>query len=167
MSILSVSQDSAGLTTIRPQIVLIDTDDTDTEITTSGYLNKYINQFGNTFSTKNLYLIRSTDFGNNLYNLTRASTGAYTFSDNINALIQLKSNIKAGTATIVAAGAGPKTIAVPGLVATSVVVANIEISLNPASVISASAGAGSFDITFSADPGAGCTVNWIAFVDSQ
>jgi hypothetical protein len=82
--------------------------------------------------------------------------------------VQLKANIKAATtADIGGAGAGPITVALTGLTATSVVVATVESSTNPVSVVACTAGTNEFDITFSADPGAACLVNYIAFIAAQ
>lgn len=82
--------------------------------------------------------------------------------------VQLKANIKAATtASIGGAGAGPLTVTVAGLTAASVVVATIESSSNPASVIACTAGTGNFNVTLSADPGASCLLNYVAFVAAQ
>lgn len=81
---------------------------------------------------------------------------------------QEAANIKAATTgNIGGAGAGPLTVTVAGLTAASVVVASIEASSNPASVIACTAGSGSFDVTLSADPGASCTLNYVAFIAAQ
>lgn len=82
--------------------------------------------------------------------------------------VQLNTNIIAATtANIGGAGAGPISVAVAGLTAASVVVATVEASTNPVSVISCTGTATGFDITFSADPGAACTVNYVAFIAAQ
>lgn len=84
------------------------------------------------------------------------------------ASVQSSTNIIAATSgNIGGAGAGPLNVVVAGLTAASVVVATIESSSNPASVIACTAGTGSFDITLSADPGATCLVNYIAFIAAQ
>lgn len=82
--------------------------------------------------------------------------------------IQNKTNIKAGTTgNIGGAGAGPLTITVAGLTTSSVVVASIATSSNTVAVAKAVAGTGNFNILFTADPGATCTVNYVAFIVSQ
>lgn len=82
--------------------------------------------------------------------------------------VQSSANIIAGkSADIGGAGAGPLAVAVTGLTAASVVVAVIESSSNAVSVVSCAAGVDSFDITFDADPGAACIVNYVAFVAPQ
>jgi hypothetical protein len=82
--------------------------------------------------------------------------------------VQLSANIKAATTgNIGGAGAGPITVTVAGLTAASVVVATIEASSNAVSVVKATAGSGNFDVTFSADPGASCTLNYVAFIAAQ
>ncbi len=82
--------------------------------------------------------------------------------------VQLSANIKAATTgNIGGAGAGPITVTVAGLTAASVVVATVEASSNAVSVLHATAGTGNFDVTFSGDPGASCTLNYIAFIAAQ
>jgi hypothetical protein len=82
--------------------------------------------------------------------------------------IQNKTNIKAATTgNVGGAGAGPISIAVAGMTAASVVVATVEGSSNPVSVIAANATGTGFDVTFSGDPGATCTLNYIAFIAAQ
>lgn len=82
--------------------------------------------------------------------------------------VQLKTDVKAATtANIGGAGAGPISVAVSGLTTSSIVVANIATSSNAVSVIKCIATNTGFDITFSADPGATCTVNYVAYLVSQ
>ena len=82
--------------------------------------------------------------------------------------LQNKTNIKAATtANIGGAGAGPISVVVAGLTAASVVVATVESSSNPVSVIACTATATGFDVTFSADPGASCLLNYVAFIAAQ
>lgn len=82
--------------------------------------------------------------------------------------IQNKTNIKAATtANIGGAGAGPISVVVAGLTTASVVVATVEASSNAASVIACTATGTGFDVTFSADPGATCTLNYVAFLAAQ
>lgn len=82
--------------------------------------------------------------------------------------IQNKTNIIAATtADIGGAGAGPISVAVAGLTAASVVVASIESSSNVVAVAKCNATGTGFDITFTADPGAACLVNYVAFIAAQ
>lgn len=82
--------------------------------------------------------------------------------------IQNKTNIIAATtADIGGAGAGPISVVVAGLTAASVVVASIESSSNAVAVAKCNATATGFDITFTADPGAACLVNYVAFIAAQ
>lgn len=82
--------------------------------------------------------------------------------------VQLSSNIKAATTgNIGGGGAGPITVTVAGLTAASIVVATVEASSNAVSVLHATAGSGSFDVTFTGDPGAACTLNYVAFIAAQ
>jgi hypothetical protein len=82
--------------------------------------------------------------------------------------VQLNTNIKAATtANIGGSGAGPLTVTVAGMTASSVVVASIATSSNAAAVEKCVAGSGSFNVTFTADPGATCTLNYVAFLAAQ
>ncbi len=82
--------------------------------------------------------------------------------------VQLNTNIVAATtADIGGGGAGPISVVVAGLTAASVVVATIESSTNVAAVAKCTATATGFDITFTADPGAACLVNFVAFIAAQ
>lgn len=82
--------------------------------------------------------------------------------------IQNKTNIIANsTANIGGAGAGPISVVVAGLTAASKIVATIASSTNTVAVGKCIATATGFDITFTADPGASCVVNYVAFVAAQ
>jgi hypothetical protein len=82
--------------------------------------------------------------------------------------VQLKTQVKAATTgNIGGAGAGPITVTVAGLTAASVVVATIATSSNVVAVAKAVAGSGNFDVTFTGDPGATCTLNYVAYIASQ
>lgn len=82
--------------------------------------------------------------------------------------VQLKTQVKAATTgNIGGAGAGPITVTVAGLTAASVVVATIATSSNTVSVAKAVAGTGNFDVLFSGDPGATCTLNYVAYIVGQ
>lgn len=82
--------------------------------------------------------------------------------------IQNSNNIIAATtANIGGGGAGPISVVVAGLTAASVVVATIESSSNAVSVVACTATATGFDVTFSADPGASCLLNYVAFIAAQ
>lgn len=82
--------------------------------------------------------------------------------------VQNKTNIIANnTGQIGGGGAGPITIPASGLINGSTVVATVQSSSNPVSVIACLAHANSFDITFSGDPGASCIVSYVAFKTIQ
>lgn len=101
--------------------------------------------------------------------VTAADTlGSLSDSGIVASSLQVAANIKAATtANIGGGGAGPISVAVAGLTTASVVVATIEASSNPASVIACTATGTGFDVTFSADPGATCTLNYVAFIAAQ
>lgn len=103
-------------------------------------------------------------------NLVQASgTAGVTVDSGIaTANVQLKTQVKAATtANIGGAGAGPITVSVTGLTSSSVVVATIASSSNTAAVAKAVAGTNSFNVTFTADPGATCTLNYVAYIAAQ
>ncbi len=101
--------------------------------------------------------------------LSSSGTGGLVADSGIaTTAVQLAANIKAATTgNIGGAGAGPITVTVAGLTAASVVVATVETSSNAVSVLNVTAGTGNFDVTFSGDPGASCTLNYIAFIAAQ
>lgn len=82
--------------------------------------------------------------------------------------IQNKTNIIANsTSDIGGGGAGPISVVVAGLTASSKIVATIASSSNAVAVAKCVATATGFDITFTADPGAACVVNYVAFIVAQ
>ncbi len=82
--------------------------------------------------------------------------------------VQLNTNIKAvRSADIGGAGAGPITITQAGVVATSVITANIVSSSNTVSIAKVTPGTGDFTVLFDADPGAACVINYIVFIAQQ
>ncbi len=81
---------------------------------------------------------------------------------------QLSSQIKVNrTGNIGGAGAGPINVPVTGLTTNSVVVASVESSSNPVAVAVCDGAASSFNITFTADPGASCIISYIAYISTQ
>lgn len=68
--------------------------------------------------------------------------------------------IIAQSADIGGSGVGPLSIAVPGLTASSIVNATKVSSTNPCYIETITAGTDSFDVTFSADPGASAFINY-------
>lgn len=114
------------------------------------------------------FLAKTAAFVNG--NLVQASgtAGVCVDSGVAPSAIQLKADVTAATtANIGGAGAGPLTVTVAGLTTSSVVVATVATSSNAVSVIKAVAGTGNFDVTFSADPGATCTLNYVAYIVGQ
>lgn len=82
--------------------------------------------------------------------------------------VQLKANIKAAvTANIGGGGAGPISVAVAGMTSASVIVGSIATSSNSVSIDKMVATSTGFNILFSGDPGATCTVNYVAFIAAQ
>lgn len=61
-------------------------------------------------------------------------------------------------------GAGPISIAIPGMTAESVVTASIATSTNAVTIQKVTATATGFDVLFSGDPGNDTTLNYIAFL---
>jgi hypothetical protein len=102
--------------------------------------------------------------------IVTAADAAGTIQDSgvVASAVQLSANIKANrTANIGGGGAGPIAVAVAGLTAASIVTASIQTSSNPVSVQEVTATSTGFSILFSGDPGATCTVNYVAFVVAQ
>lgn len=115
-------------------------------------------------------LVASVDGATVVDNLASFSDVLGTLEDSgvPKASVQLSANIKAArTANIGGAGAGPISVAVSGLTASSVVTASIQASSNAVEVQKVTATVTGFDILFSGDPGATCTVNYVAFVAAQ
>ncbi|MCF1193250.1 hypothetical protein LRR18_16795, partial [Mangrovimonas sp. AS39] len=103
-------------------------------------------------------------------NLVQASgTGGLTVDSGVaTSNVQLKTQVKAAqTADIGGGGAGPINVVVAGVTAASVIVASIVSSSNTVAVAKVAPGAGSFDITFTADPGAACVVSYVAYIAAQ
>lgn len=101
--------------------------------------------------------------------VTAADTlGSLSDSGIVASSLQVAANIKANrTANIGGGGAGPISVVVAGVTAASIITGSIQASSNPASIQKITATATGFDILFSADPGATCTVNYVAFVVAQ
>lgn len=82
--------------------------------------------------------------------------------------LQLKTQVKAAaTADIGGGGAGPISVAVAGLTASSIVVATVASSTNTVAVAKCIGTVTGFDVTFTADPGAACVLNYVAYIVSQ
>jgi hypothetical protein len=98
-----------------------------------------------------------------------SGTGGLMVSSGLAAAdIQDSTNIVAATtADIGGGGAGPIGVLVAGATTASVVVATVESSSNPVSVIACTATGTGFNITFSGDPGVACLVNYILFKVAQ
>lgn len=102
--------------------------------------------------------------------LVTAADAAGSLSDSgiVASSLQVAANIKADrTANIGGGGAGPISVVVAGVTAASIITGSIQASSNPVDVQKITATATGFDILFSADPGATCTVNYVAFVVAQ
>ncbi len=83
-----------------------------------------------------------------------------SFSSLNNALGNL---LAVGQIDVGGAGAGPIAVTVTGLMTGNYVAAQVVSSSNPVTVLSAVAGAGSFNITFSGNPGASAVIVYQAF----
>ncbi len=102
--------------------------------------------------------------------LVTAADTAGTIADSgiVASSLQVSANIKADrTANIGGSGAGPLSVVVAGVTAASIITGSIQASSNPVEVQKITATATGFDILFSGDPGATCTVNYVAFVVAQ
>lgn len=83
------------------------------------------------------------------------------------AALQLKSTLKAGLTAAYGGGGTSNAFTATGLAAGWIVTATILASTNSVAVTKAVAGTNLLTITFSADPGAGTTVQWIALAAAQ
>ncbi len=95
-----------------------------------------------------------------------------TLVDEINATIeQIQDDLNNAkintTADIGGSGAGPISVTVDGLDANSPIVATIASSTNTVAVAKCIGTATGFDITFTADPGASCIVNYVVGQNEQ
>ncbi len=119
------------------------------------------NAFANVASTTGVFTIGHV--------VSAADTaGSIQDSGIVASALQLSANIKAArTANIGGGGAGPISVAVAGLTAASIVTGSIQASSNPSTIEKMTATSTGFDVLFSADPGATCTVNYVAFVAAQ
>jgi len=108
-------------------------------------------------------VLEQTDFGPDMdrwiTNIVDILNGNMTTLSNAFATL-----IAVGQTDVGGGGAGPITVTVTGLAATNFVSATLVSSSNPVSISSVVAGAGSFDITFSADPGGSAIIAYQAFV---
>lgn len=103
-------------------------------------------------------ILRETNFGNN------AQQWLTTLVDKLNYNFKiLNLTFAMAQVDIGGGGAGPITVAVTGLLATNFVKATLISSSNPVNIVNIVPGAGSFDITFSADPGASAIIVYQAF----
>ncbi len=71
--------------------------------------------------------------------------------------------VAVGQADAGGGGTGPVTVTATGVLATNFVAVTLISSSNPVTVTAVTAGAGSFDVTFSDDPGASAIITWQAF----
>lgn len=95
-------------------------------------------------------------------NLTLSSFGATLANSASNLAAMTSLGIKRGTTAAYGGGGTSNAFVATGLVATDIVVATILASSNSVSIASAVPTADTLTITFSADPGAATTVQWIA-----
>jgi hypothetical protein len=92
------------------------------------------------------------------------STTVDVLNQDIDTIENALNNIIAiGVATVGGTGAGPYTVTVTGLTSTGYVQAMLLSSTNSVTIVSIVPGAGSFQITFSGDPGAGSLLKYSAY----
>lgn len=101
--------------------------------------------------------------------IASSGTGGLTVDSGVpTTSVQLKTNIKAAqTANIGGSGAGPLNVTVAGLTSSSVVVGTLISSSNAVEVQTIAPGSGSFDVTFTGDPGASAIMSYVAFIAAQ
>lgn len=110
----------------------------------------------------------STPFTNGHIPSASGTAGLMVDSGILATNVQLINGIKAQqTANIGGAGAGPLNVVSASVTAASVIVASVISSSNPCSIIAVAPGAGSFNITVSADPGANLFISYVAYIAAQ
>ncbi len=141
-----------------------------TTITNRARAQATVMSFADVVSATGSFLVAATVTPFTTGHLVSASGtgGLVVDSGLVAANVQLKTNIIAAqSANIGGAGAGPINIVNASVTAASVIVATISTSSNTVAVAKVTPGAGSFDVLFSADPGAACVLSYVIFVAPQ
>lgn len=157
MSLLKIDPEFAGQVGVNPRLVRITSTDNYATVIAAGYLNP-ANLMG--------YTINPTDFIFMAYN-NGTDFGVFnpSISSGVITLVPYNSqNIVAARSGTFAGGGTTFNISVSGVTASSVAVANIHASTNSVSINKVTCSTNQIAITFSADPGASTTVNYIVYL---
>ena len=156
MSVLKVVTEYPGVVGVTPRIINILTNDVASAVTATGYLNHYVQAYGQqVFSPYQMALVYTTNQGPAWYQVS-ISNG------NTSLVPYVPANfVIAQSANIGGAGAGPIVVSVPGASSTSVAVANIVSSSNAVQIQKVLPGTNQISVTFSGDPGASAIISYI------
>lgn len=157
MGIINIVPDFAGQIGDVPRRVKIITTDSLATIRAAGYLNSQ-SLLGN--------VIYPTDFIDVVYNfsrLTKTGINVTMVPAIASGIITLNvSNVIANTTAVYGGGATSNTFTANGLVSGMIVTAILLTSTNNVTINKAVPGTNTLAVTFSGDPGANTTVNYIA-----
>jgi hypothetical protein len=159
MGIKNIVVNPTGLVGVNPSIIYIDTDDTAAEVLATGYLTQAKQIYGNVFSEKQLALVNTTS-GVGLYQVSISNDGQVSLQARLNP----GSTMIFGTTAAYAGGGTSHAFTVAGLTSSSIVTANILTSANAVAIAKPVPTTDTLTVTFTADPGAGTTVNYIAII---
>lgn len=195
MTIKFIQFDFAGQVGVNPRLGRIVCTENLTEVTTAGFLNP-ASLMGNViYPTDFIFIAYDDGTSGAMFRPSISATGVITLLlDNASvnlpvtdahlaqfngtsgqiedsgvpaSAVQLKANIIAARSATFAGGGTTFNIAVTGLTANSIAVANIHASTNNVRISKVTCSTDQIAITFSADPGAATTVNYVAFIVAQ
>ena len=156
MGILRSQLVNTGFADAPTNFILLKTDDVLADVTAIGYLETNLSTLLNELSIYQSALVYTTDAGTVWLKVV--------FDD----VWSLESPVLVtATANVGGSGPGPVAVTVAGLTADSFVFPVIKSSTNTVAVAKCIATATGFNITFTADPGAACIVNYQAYKVGQ
>lgn len=146
----------AGVTLGNSGLHVLDTDDSHDLVITPG----------SNLTADRIFTLTTGDSARTLdisaANVTVSSYGATLVDDATNLAAIATLGIKSGDTPLWGGGATSNAFSVPGLLATDRVWADIISSTNAVAVAKVAATADTLTVTFTADPGAGTALNWLA-----
>lgn len=158
MSILNIQLSSTGLSGVKPQWDYIVTSDTVAKVLSVGYLNAAVAE-GYSFNQGDLVAISTK-----ASSTARAKSSIYMVDHNgtnWNLIPSPSSPLFVAAQYTTIGGAAAEAITISGVLATDLAfVQMVNNAPNTVSVISAVCTANTLTVTFSANPGAGCIINY-------
>lgn len=162
---LTLSQVSGGLPGTAPRLFTASTNGDYAAITTAGYMADLVAAgIVNVFDIIWInYDVDGTE-AQGQFRVTGTSSGSLVLnnSDSDGGVALTSMGVKRGVTAAYGGGGTSNAFVATGLAATDIVVATIKASTNSVAVTKAVPTANTLTITFSADPGAGTTVQWHA-----